>query len=196
MRWEKAGELLRLARLLAGSGEGVPMARMCDEMGVGRRTVERMLGAVEAGFGPVERRRGDGAALLYSLPVGAGDRLLTAVRPAELAELEHAAEAARRTDTAGRAAHLDALHSKLRAAMRTRERLRVDADLEGLMEAEVLARRPGPHARVPADVLHTLRTALLAGLAVGFRYGAREEPFGMVPYGILFGLRSYPVCAL
>ena len=79
--------------------------------------------------------------------------------------------------------------------MRANERNRIDVDLEGLMEAEALARRPGPRARVPVDVLDTLRGALLSGHAVGFRYWDRDEPYAVVPYGILFGLRSYLVCA-
>lgn len=99
MRWEKAAQLLHLARTLAASGEGVSITRLCGEFGVGRRTIERMMPAVEELFGPVERSRGDGGSLLYRLPTGAGDRLLTQVKAGELVELEHAIAAADASDT-------------------------------------------------------------------------------------------------
>ena len=194
-RWDKAVQLLRLARMLAASSEGLPMARLTEELGTGRRTVERMMGAVEEVFGSVDRLSGDGASYLYRLPIGGGERFLSAVRPPELAELGHAIEAAERTGLPERAEHLRELERKLRATMRLPERTRVDVDLEAIMEAEALARRPEPHAPVPAAVLQTLRTALLAGNAVSFGYADRAEPFQVVPYGILFGLRSYLVCA-
>ena len=195
MRFDKTVQLLRTARMLAASAEGVPMARLVQEIGVGRRTIERMLGAIEELFGPVERLPGDGASKLYRLPQLTEGRMLTKVRADELAELSHAINAARSSDTEGRADLLATLHEKLRASMRATERNRIAADLEGLLEAEALGRRPGPHARVPAQVLETLRDALLQGHAVGFRYEGRDKAFDVVPWGILFGLRSYLVCA-
>ena len=195
MRAEKGLELLQLARVLAASGEGVPMTRLCEEFGVKRRTIERRMGAVESLFGPIERIEGHGRSMFYRLPGGAGDRMLTRIEAKELAELEHATAAAEGSDAAGRADLLRSLHVKLRASMRAAERNRIDVDLEALMESETLAHRPGPRRPVPATVLETLRSALLQGRAVAFAYEDRGTPFDVVPWGVLFGLRSYLVCA-
>jgi pimeloyl-ACP methyl ester carboxylesterase len=48
MRHEKGARLLELARMLAGSAEGLSLDEMGERMGVGRRTVERMRDAVAA----------------------------------------------------------------------------------------------------------------------------------------------------
>lgn len=195
MRAEKGVDLLRLARALTATGEGVSMEALCGEFGVGRRTIERRMAAIEGMFGPVEREDGDGRTKLYRLPGGAGDRLLTRLDARELAELEHAIAAAEASDIDARADLLRSLHGKLRASMRLTERTRLDSDLEGLMEHEMLACRPGPRARVPSDTIETLRTAMLSGRLVGFRYANRAEPTAMVPWGLVFGLRSYLVGA-
>ena len=42
MRHEKAQNLLVLARMLAGSAEGLTLDEMAAAIGVGRRTVERI----------------------------------------------------------------------------------------------------------------------------------------------------------
>ena len=171
------------------------MEALCQEFRVGWRTIERRMAAVEDVFGPVERRDGDGRAKLYSLPGGSGDRLLTRVETRELAELEHAITVAQGSDAGGRADLLRSLHRKLRASMRVDERRRLENDLELVMESETLARRPGPRTPVPAAVLETIRSALIMGRALGFRYEERPDPFEIVPWGVLFGQRSYLVCA-
>ena len=54
MRHEKAQGLLHLARVLAGSAEGLTLDEMADVAGVGRRTVERMRDALEQLFPQME----------------------------------------------------------------------------------------------------------------------------------------------
>ena len=71
MRHEKAQSLLHLARVLAGSAEGLTLDEMAEVAGTGRRTVERMRDAnlqVDRDVGKVTPR--DAAATL-SVTLGA-----------------------------------------------------------------------------------------------------------------------------
>ena len=196
-RYEKAAELLRLMQLLAGSADGLTMDDMRAELGCGRRTVERMLAAIEAQFGVVERER-DGPRLRYRLPTGAGDRAFTRVRSHELIELDHAADALE-PHAPDRASSLRDLARKLRTGMRGEERRKLAPDYEGLMRAEAIALRPGPEAVVPGDVLAVLREALLGYNTVRMRYDrggdGEVRTVEVVPYGIVFGTHGYLVAA-
>lgn len=54
MRYERAGDVVRLAIRLQGSHSGLTTANIQEEFAVSRRTAERMRNAVEATFGPLE----------------------------------------------------------------------------------------------------------------------------------------------
>lgn len=195
-RYEKAAELLRLARRLAGSSEGLTMVELLAETRRSRKTVERMLGAIEGLFGPLDKEPEDGGRLRYRLSVGTGERWLTGMLAEEAIELEHAARALE-PHAPDRAAFLDDLAGKMRASMRLREQRKLELDYEGLMRAEALALRPGPEAAVPGDVLRVLREALLGPQTVRMRYRTGGEGEAaekeVVPYGIVFGTQGYLV---
>ena len=193
-RYDKAATLLRLARRLAGSAEGLLMSEMMEETGSGRRTVERMLDVIQELFGPLDKPE-DGKKLRYRLPIGAGERWLTAPLVEEVIELDHAADALH-PHAPDRAAFLRELARKLRGTMRAQERRKIDVDYEGLMRAEALALRPGPEAVVPGEVLAVLREAIMAPRTVRMRYrkaGGEASEKEVVPYGLLFGTHGYLV---
>ena len=54
MRYERVGDIVRLAIRLQGSRGGLTIANIQDEFSVSRRTAERMRDAVEAAFGPLD----------------------------------------------------------------------------------------------------------------------------------------------
>ena len=54
MRHEKASRLLQMARLLAGTAEGLTLDELAERLDVGRRTVERMRDAVREVFPQLE----------------------------------------------------------------------------------------------------------------------------------------------
>ena len=54
MRHDKAQRLLTLARMLAGTAEGLTLDEMASRLEVGRRTVERMRDAVREVFPQME----------------------------------------------------------------------------------------------------------------------------------------------
>src|ERR1700712_3591268 len=90
MRHEKASQLLELARMLAGTAEGLTLDEMAERLGVGRRTAERMRDALRDGFPPLGEvdapptRR-------FRIPAGL-DGLFQAPTAEELAALRSAAD--------------------------------------------------------------------------------------------------------
>ena len=197
-RYGKAVELVRLVQRLATSTVGLSMDEMVEATGRGRRTVERMLAAIEDWQGPLRTTWDDGRKR-WSLPRDGVSGWVTAPTTSELIELQHAA-AALATTAQGRAEQLRTLADKVAASLKTGDRARLAPDLEGLMRSEAIALRPGPEAAVPSSVLDVLRHALLAGRAVRMQYGtnggeAQGREVEVVPYGILFGVRGYLVGA-
>jgi len=132
----------------------------------------------------------------WHIPPGTLDRLAS-VPADELAVLD---SAVRLLEDQGRtldAATLAGLSAKLRAVMPPDHARRVEPDVEALLEAEGLARRPGPRPRLDPDIAEALRNALKAGVAVRLTYGSRRDPRPAVrvvhPYGVLNGHRHYLV---
>lgn len=194
MRYGRLETLLRLAFLLAGTAEGLRLADIEREFEVSRRTAERMRDAVERAFPQVESVP-DGRERRWRLPHGALRGLLDPSAE-ELAELEAAARRLREDGAAPeRAALLEALAGKLKAAMRPEALRRADADLELLMEAEGTLVRPGPRPVLPGGVLPLLREAILASreLRVSYRRRGAAAPAARViqPLGLLHGARPY-----
>src|ERR1700743_3004396 len=91
MRHKKAEILLRLARSLAASAEGLTLEEMAREAGVGRRTVERMRDALWALF-PQMEEIADPPTKRFRIPQGL-DGLFQSPSAEELAELSRAADA-------------------------------------------------------------------------------------------------------
>src|ERR1700757_5399559 len=90
MRHEKAGRLLELARLLAGTAEGLTLDEIAERLGVGRRTAERMRDAVREVFPQLEEVE-DPPSRRFRIPAGL-DGLFQAPTAEELAALAAAGE--------------------------------------------------------------------------------------------------------
>src|SRR5665213_1087798 len=90
MRHEKAEILLRLARALAASAEGLTLEEMAREAGVGRRTAERMRDALWALF-PQMEEVADPPTKRFRIPQGL-DGLFQNPSAEELAELSRMAD--------------------------------------------------------------------------------------------------------
>ena len=196
VRYGRVESLLRLSFLLAGTGEGLRLADIEAEFEVSRRTAERMRDAVERALPQLEAVP-DGRERRWRLPHGTLRGLLDPTA-AELAELDVAARRLRGEGAAPeRAALLEALAGKLRAAMRPEALRRVDADLELLMEAEGTLLRPGPRPILSEGVLPRLREAILASRELRFSYRRRDAATPAVrvvqPLGLLHGTRPYLV---
>ena len=196
MRYAPAERLLSLARHLAGTRAGLTLDEMAGELGIGRRTAERLRDALGATFPQMECWDDEERVRRWRLPATA---LVGLVEPrAEaVAAIETAArEFASRGETE-RAELLRETAATLRALMRPDALRRAEPDIAALMEAEGIAMRPGPRPILAHGVLATLRRAILGMQLIVVRYTAAgaEEPATRIlcPYGILYGGRGWLV---
>jgi len=191
MRHEKAASLLELARILAGSAEGLTLDEMAERIGVGRRTAERMRDALNDLF-PVEIIE-DPPTRRFRIPAGL-DSLFQTPTTDELAALRRAANAS----TGATAQALTSLEQKVLSALRAGARRRLAPDLEALVQAEAIAVHAGPRPFEDEEVLSIVRQAIIGLQALSFRYegGSRKgEVREVTPYGLLFGRSNYLVAA-
>jgi predicted DNA-binding transcriptional regulator YafY len=196
MRSEKPADLLKLARALAASAEGMTLDEMADFSRVGRRTIERRRDAIETVFGALDRIE-EGRHVRFRRNGRGLGSFAVAPTSAELAELENAVRARTGARDNTRAEILSSLHQKIRASLRVAERLRLDTDIAAQLRAEAFAREVGPRPSADPKILKTLREALLAGMVVKFLYGEDSDAAlrwrKVIPYGLLFAPRFYLV---
>ncbi|HRH19943.1 MAG TPA: WYL domain-containing protein [Brevundimonas sp.] len=196
MRHDKAAIVLDLARRMAASAEGLTLDEMARDLEVGRRTAERLRDAVlylfpqaeEVSDPPTKRWRiRDGLSAFQQAPT-----------TTELLELTKAAEALRRQGEGGRAAVLETLERKIRAAMRSTALNRIAPDLEALVRAETIAVQAGPRPFEHETTLAAIRHAIMAGVAISFIYNRGSRPGErreVAPCGLMFGRANYLVAA-
>ena len=196
MRHEKATRLLDLARMLAGSAEGLTLDEMARNLDVGRRTAERMRDAVWAAF-PQMEAIDDPPTKRFRIPSGL-DGVFQTPTAEELAALRTAADGYKASGADARAASLYALEGKLLSALRGAARRKVAPDVEALVQAETIAIHAGPRPFEDAAVLAAIRTAIKGLSALSFRYEGGSTPGRtreVAPLGVLFGRSNYLVAA-
>ncbi len=196
MRHEKAGLLVKLAQSLASSAEGMTLDEIAQELGVVRRTAERMRNALWDLF-PLMEEVSDPPHKRYRIPGGL-DGFIQAPTTDELVELSKAADSLRANGAGPRAAALVSLERKVRSAMRSAALRRVVPDVEALVRAEMIAVQAGPRPFEDETLIAVIRQAIMAMNALRFRYrgGSRHgTERDVVPYGIMFGRANYLVGA-
>lgn len=196
MRHEKAVLVLDLARRLAGSAEGLTLDDMAEALGVGRRTAERLRDAVMALY-PQTEEVADPPTKRWRIRGGLSAFEQAPTAP-ELLELAKAAEALRKAGEPARAAQLEGLERKVRAALRSTALNRLAPDLEALARAETISVQAGPRPFEDAAVLSTIREAIMAGRALEFAYMAGSTPGRrrtVAPCGLMFARSNYLVAA-
>ena len=195
MRYERVGDIVRLAIRLQGSHGGLTTADIQEEFSVSRRTAERMRAAVEAAFGPLDRVEVDsGDSRIHWRLHSRALHPFIFILPEELADLEAAAGS---LDLTGLAERVRGLVVKLRAASRRYSPEEFDAAMESLMEAEGLAMRAGPRESLEKGLLSLVREAISARRMIEFDYlfraTARRSRQRVRPYGVLYGNRAFLV---
>ena len=194
MRHEKAGQLLRLAKTLAASAEGLTLDEIAQELGVVRRTAERLRNAVWDLFPSLEEVS-DPPFKRYRIPGGL-DGFIQAPSTDELVELNKAADSLRSSGAGPRAAVLTSLEKKIRSAMRSSVLRRLVPDVDALVRAEMIAVQAGPRPHEDEKLIAEIRQAIMAMKCIRFRYdgGSRHgEHRDIIPYGIMFGRANYLV---
>ncbi|HEX8568466.1 MAG TPA: helix-turn-helix domain-containing protein, partial [Caulobacteraceae bacterium] len=161
MRHEKAAGVLELARMLAGSAEGLTLDEIAREMRVSRRTAERLRDAVSALFPQMEVVE-DPPTRRFRIPGGL-DGLFQSPAAEEMAALRRAADGLEKEGAQTSAAALRALERKILSATKAAARRRLAPDLEALVQAEAIAVHAGPRPFEDDRTMGLLREALLAG---------------------------------
>lgn len=196
MRHEPALRLLRLALQLAGTRTGLTLDEMAEQVGVGRRTAERLRDSLMELFPTLEPWDDDERVRRWRLPGGALAGIAEPRADAVAAVEVSARDCATRGELE-RAAHLREAASTLRALMRPGALARAEPDIEALMQAEGIAMRPGPRPVIASGVLANIRRAILGMQLIVVRYtaGGAEEAATRIlcPYGILYGGRGWLV---
>ena len=196
MRYEPAQRLLRLALSLAATRAGLSLDEMAAELEIGRRTAERLRDTLATVFPQLECWDDEARVRRWRLPGGAIAGVVEP-RPETVAALDGAAREYAIRGEADRSALLRDAGVTLRALMRPAALTRAEPDIAALMEAEGIARRPGPRPVIAAGVLPTLRRAILGMQLVAVRYialGAEAAATRILcPYGLLYGGRGWLV---
>ena len=196
MRFEKLEKILSLARRMQGSSEGVSLADIEQDLGVKRRTAERMRDVICRVYPQTETVDDGGNRKRWRIParVLTGELVLTAD---ELAALSAAQGMFRRENLRGQARAVQSALEKAQAMMKPELRSHVAPDLEALTEAEGLAMRPGPRPKISDEVMAALRQAIKACQKVRIHYRTRGTKkltrLPVHPYGFLYGNRHYLV---
>lgn len=194
MRYEPARRLLRLALSLSATRTGLSLDEIATELGTSRRTAERLRDTLAETFPELEPLDDETRVRRWRLP---GRAVAGMVEPhAEaVAAVEGAARECAGRGEADRAGLLREAAATLRALMRPAALTRAEPDIAALMEAEGIARRPGPRPVIADGVLPALRRAILGVQPVTVRYVARDAEATRIlcPYGILYGGRGWLV---
>lgn len=196
VRYEKYEKLLKLAMDMQGRRSGISLAEIQEDMGVGRRTAQRMRDAILRTFPQADEVATGERTKRWTIPAQLFDRMI-GVSADELAALRTAASVLRRDNMLDQAECLEGVATKLQLIVRPDAARRIEPDLEALLEAEGLAMRPGPRPRLSPVVLETLRTSIKACQKVKLHHRNRKtgrlnrRTIGVL--GFLYGTRHYVV---
>jgi len=192
----KAEQLMELATLMAARHRGVTLDHVTERFSCSRRTAQRMLRTLERQFPDTAQIDDEDGRRRWRLPSGALRELLT-LTPEELAALDIAIVAVRRSGLQVEAAELSGLREKILALVPRSKVARLATDHEVLLEAQGLAARPGPRQRIDRKIAAVVAEAIKAPrfLEIVYQSRADEEPRlrRVAPYGLLTGLRRYLV---
>jgi predicted DNA-binding transcriptional regulator YafY len=196
MSFEKAQQLLELATFVAYHRGGVTLDDVGERFGISRRTAQRIMQALEAQFPDSESGFDQDGRKRWRLQTGALRDLLTLTAD-ELAALDLAIETLERSALDVEATELRRLREKILALVPRNKIARVETDHEALLEAQGLASRPGPSARIAPEIAGTISTALKSSQRLKIIYHSRgsAKPTARIiePYGVLIGIRRYLV---
>jgi predicted DNA-binding transcriptional regulator YafY len=194
MRHEKVQQVLEMARLMAGTAEGLTLDQLGERLGEERRTTERMRDCVKQVFPQMEVVE-DPPTRRFRIPGGL-DAVFQTPTAEELAALRRSIERFAAEKNTATAALLRSLESKLLSRCGRARAASWRPTSKRSVQAEALALHAGPRPFDDDTVLSHIREAILTERALAFDYhggktpGSRRE---VTPYGVLFGRANYLV---
>jgi predicted DNA-binding transcriptional regulator YafY len=194
MAFRKAQELIRLAEMAGSRYRGVCLNDVSDAFGVNQRTAQRMMREFEEAFPSYicstdrDRRRWwklSDTTLMH----------MQGVRASELSALDMAIKRAQHEGVVMDVRGLVSLRDRLLASMPSIHARKTETDAAAILEAQGLACRPGPKARVAPNILGAIAEGIKAPFSMDLVYQAARDPEPRVrkvePYGLLLGTRQY-----
>ena len=196
MSFEKAQQLIEVATFVAAHRMGVTITDVQKKYRSSKRTAQRLLHTLEFQFPDAECGFDEDGRKRWRLRTGALRDLLT-LSSDELAALDLSIETLKRNAQGVEASQLAALREKIIALVPRNTLSRIETDHEALLEAQGLAARPGPSARLAPEIAATISVALKASERLRIVYlsrgAARANSRIVEPYGVLIGTRRYLV---
>ena len=192
-RMAKLDRAIALVHLLCASAEGLTLDEMAQALDVNRRTAERLRDVILLHFdledvaeGRTKRFRiREGLRRVYARPSAA-----------ELAALQAEVEA-RTREGAPQAPLLAGLLSKVRGALDTLEKARLEPDIDALARLQRTRVPAGPGVEATHAVMLAVQRAIVLGVAIAFDYVPEGASIAkarrVVPYGLIHGPVSYLV---
>lgn len=194
MSFQKAQDLLKLARMSACRHRGISVKEVAEEFAVNERTAQRMIYALKEVFPSIshqtdsERRRW--WKLRDTAMIG-----MQGIYERELIALEMSIRRAEREGANAEADALRALRDRLMATLPSPHARKAEVDAETILEAKGYACRPGPKVKTSPTVMNIIAAALKGPFRLVIWYqGAQDaEPCQRTiePYGLLLGTRHY-----
>jgi predicted DNA-binding transcriptional regulator YafY len=194
MAFRKAQELIRLAEMAGSRYRGVCLNDVSEAFGVNQRTAQRMMREFEEAFPSYicstdrDRRRWwklSDTTLMH----------MQGVRASELSALDMAIKRAQHEGAVMDVRGLVSLRDRLLASMPSIHARKTETDAAAILEAQGLACRPGPKARVAPNILGAIAEGIKAPFSMDIVYQAARDPEPRVrkvePYGLLLGTRQY-----
>lgn len=192
-RMAKLDRILTLVHCLADTNEGLTLDEMAEALGVNRRTAERMRDIITRHFDLDEEV--DDRRKRFRIR-GSLRRVFTRPHAAEIAALQIEIDA-RNREGGPQAQLLESLLVKIKGVMDSREKGRLDPDLDPLARLQRTLFQPGPLVDACTDALAAIQQAMVAGQCVAFDYRTTESDAAnrrcVVPMGLIHGPITYLV---
>jgi predicted DNA-binding transcriptional regulator YafY len=194
MAFRKAQELMRLAEMAGSRHRGICLNDVSEAFGVNNRTAQRMMREFEETFPAYICSTDDDRRRWWKL----NDTTLTrmqGVRASELSALDMAIKRAHHDGAIMDVRGLQSLRDRLLACMPSSQARSTETDAEAILEAQGLACRPGPRAKIAPYILGVIAEGIKAPFSLELTYrGARDKEARtrkVEPYGLLLGTRQY-----
>lgn len=196
MRHDPSSRMLRLVQYLSATRLGATTEQMAEEIGVQKRTIERMRGQIDLCYpGQLSYTEDDNRVRRWKLV----PRAIPQIAPdsGTFATLEALAHDLNASGDHARAADLREALTCLHTMVPDINLRKAEPDIEALMQAEGVAMQPGPRQRLSRELLGVIREAILSVKKLSALYksnhtGESEQRI-LCPYGVLYGRRAYLV---
>ena len=196
MSFDKAEQLIELARKAAGSHQGITLDDVVEYYSVSLRTAQRMFRALENNFPDIENFIDQDGRKRWRMSKGHYKEFFT-LTAEEIAALELGITHLERAGLNVESRSLAKLKNKTLALVPQSHILRIEPDADAILEAQGFIARPGPRPIVDEKIALLVSEAIKSCRYLDIHYKSHLDknpvPRRLAPYGLLSGYRRYLV---